>query len=68
MKGVVARSERRIDDGWEVDVGAEVGTEGVGRVSAGALVLLRRHLGALEEVLAGDLKSEVGEGREKYVL
>lgn len=65
MKSVVGRSERRIDDGQEVDVGAEVGTEGVGRVSAGALVLLRRHLGALEEILAGDLES--GEGLEASV-
>ncbi|KAF8421398.1 hypothetical protein EV426DRAFT_705713 [Tirmania nivea] len=61
MKSVVWRSERRVDDSREVDVGAEVGTEGVGRVSAGALVLLRRNLGALEEILAGDFKSWEGE-------
>ncbi|KAF8456715.1 hypothetical protein BGX38DRAFT_1266455 [Terfezia claveryi] len=65
MKSVVGRSETRIGDGQEMDVGAEVGTEGVGRVSAGALVLLRRHLGALEEILAGDLES--GEGVEVSV-
>ena len=62
MKDVVGRSERRIGDDRGVDVGAEVGTEGVGRVSAGALVLLRRHLSALEEILAGDLESGEGEG------
>lgn len=29
----------------------EVGSEGVGRVSAGAMVLLKRHLSVLEEIL-----------------
>lgn len=60
VKGVVGRSERGIGDGREVGVGAEVGTEGVGRVSAGALVLLRRHFGALEEILAADFRSREG--------
>lgn len=67
MRSVVGRSERRLnervggedgagddDNDERVDVGAEVGPEGVGRVSAGALVLLRRHLTGLEEVLQKD--------------
>lgn len=49
-KEVVARSSapRKIEDG---EASAEVGSEGVGRVSAGALVLLKKHLEALEGIL-----------------
>lgn len=55
MRVVVGRSECGREEGGNAsalgNVSAEVGTEGVGRVSAGALVLLRRHLSALEEML-----------------
>lgn len=67
MRSVVGRSERRLVAAGEAgevsgegieSVGAEVGPEGVGRVSAGALVLLRRHSAALEEILVKDGESE----------
>lgn len=58
-KEVVARSSApRKTEG--VEVSAEVGSEGVGRVSAGALVLLEKHLEALEGILEeGAGKTEV---------
>ena len=55
MQRVVERSERRTEGeegAGEGELPMEVGSEGVGRVSAGALVLLRRHLTALEGILA----------------
>ena len=67
MRVVVRRSECGREEGGNIgapgDVFAEVGTEGVGRVSAGALVLLRRHLTALEEILENNIKVTLNQGR-----
>lgn len=43
----------------------EVGSEGVGRVSAGAMVLLKRHLDVLEDILkVAEKEIEAKGGRE----
>lgn len=56
LKEVVKRAQevaKRSSAPREGETDSEVGSEGVGRVSAGAMVLLKRHLGVLEEILEG---------------
>lgn len=61
LKEVVRKAQevvKRSSTPREGETELEVGSEGVGRVSAGAMVLLKRHLSVLEEIL---------EGMEKHV-
>lgn len=56
LKEVVKRAQevvKRSSVPREGETELEVGSEGVGRVSAGAMVLLKRHLVVLEEILEG---------------
>lgn len=56
LKEVVKRAQevvKRSSAPRETETELEVGSEGVGRVSAGAMVLLKRHLSVLEEILEG---------------
>lgn len=56
LKEVVKKAQevvKRSSTPREGETELEVGSEGVGRVSAGAMVLLKRHLSVLEEILEG---------------
>lgn len=63
LKEVVKRAEevvKRSSAPREGEGEAEVGSEGVGRVSAGAIVLLKRNLDVLKEMLEG-MEKHIGE-------